>query len=231
MGNASKKDPVMVLLPAYSPAKRPTSLTSSLEVIASGGEEVKKKKKVDDQSFLPTFWDDAKVAALKAHEALSVHNLGPLMAKSSSEVMSSHIQKLVQVLGESLFVSRRLLDLEKKVATFEPLVMSLSAENETLKNKVAILTIEVENDKECAAVLEKSLQIIEAMVVKDFKDSDEYSNELYRYYVEGFDLLWKCIAKHHVDLDLSSLVMNDVEKELLVNRPSEVTAGDRPQFE
>ena len=51
------------------------------------------------------------------------------------------------------------MDLEKKVATSKPLVKSLSAENETLKNKVAILTIEAENDKEREATLEKSLQV------------------------------------------------------------------------
>ena len=31
------------------------------------------------------------------------------------------------------------------------------------------------------------------------------------------------MAKHHLDLDLSSLVMGDVEKELLADRPSEAT--------
>ena len=51
------------------------------------------------------------------------------------------------------------MDLEKKVATSEPLVNSLSAENETLKNKVAILIAETENDKEQVATLEKSLQV------------------------------------------------------------------------
>ena len=51
------------------------------------------------------------------------------------------------------------MDLEKKVATSKPLVKSLSAENKTLKNKVAILTIEAENDKEHVATLEKSLQV------------------------------------------------------------------------
>ena len=35
-----------------------------------------------------------------------------------------------------MFVSRKLLDLEKKVAMFEPVTKSLSAENETFKNKV-----------------------------------------------------------------------------------------------
>ena len=45
------------------------------------------------------------------------------------------------------------------MATAEPMIKSLSVENETLKNKVVILTIEVENDKERVAALEKSLQI------------------------------------------------------------------------
>ena len=84
--------------PAHSPAMHLAFSTSSLEVITSTGEEVrKKKKKVGGKSFLPTFWDDADAATLKAHEALSVDDLSPLMAKSSSEVMSSYIQKLVQV--------------------------------------------------------------------------------------------------------------------------------------
>ena len=62
-------------------------------------------------------------------------------------------------MGESLFVSGKLLDLEKKVATSKPLVKSLSAENETLKNEVAIFTTKAENDKERVATLKKSLQV------------------------------------------------------------------------
>ena len=96
-GDVSKRDPVTTLPPAHSLAKRPASPTSSLEMIAPSGKEIRKKKKAGGKSFLPTFWDDANVAALKAHEVFSVDDLSPLMAKSSSEVMSSHIQKLVQV--------------------------------------------------------------------------------------------------------------------------------------
>lgn len=69
--------------------------TSSLEVIASTREETKKKNKVAGKSFLPSFWDDADAAALKAHTTLSMDDLSLLMVKSSSEVMSSHLQKLV----------------------------------------------------------------------------------------------------------------------------------------
>ena len=96
------------------------------------------------------------------------------------------------------------------MATFELVISSLSAENETFKNKVAILTVEAENDKERVAVLEKNLQVekdfcklkdkqindmelklqkAKAAMVKEFKDSDEYFDELCGYYVEGFDLL------------------------------------------
>nr|POF01935.1 hypothetical protein CFP56_06388 [Quercus suber] len=136
-GDVSKKDPVTTLPPTHSSAKHPAFPTLSLEMTASSGEEIRKKKKASGKSFLLTFWDDVDVAALKAHETLSMDDLSPLMAKSSCEA-----------LGESLFIFGKLLDLEKKVATFEPLVKSLSAENEMLKNKVTILTAKAENDKE-----------------------------------------------------------------------------------
>lgn len=58
-----------------------------------------------------------------------------------------------------MFIIGKLLDLEKKVFVAKPMIKSLFAENETLKNKVAILTVEAENDKECMATLEKSLQV------------------------------------------------------------------------
>ena len=118
-------------------------------------------------------------------------------------------------MGESLFVSGKLLDLEKKVATSNPMVKSLSVENETHTNKVAIFTVKAENDKEPMATLDKSLQVekdfcklkdkqigdlelklqnVRATTVQDFKDSDEYSDELCKYYMEGFDLLVKWMA-------------------------------------
>nr|POF20612.1 hypothetical protein CFP56_74644 [Quercus suber] len=244
-GDASQKDSAVIPPLAHSPAKCPASPTSSLEVVASGEEEVRKKKKVGDRSFLPTFWDDADTTTLNAHEVLSVEDLSPLMAKSSNEVMSSHIQNLVQALGESLFVTGKLLDLEKKVATSEPVIKSLSAENEMLKNKVAILTVDAKNDKECVAILKKNLQVekdfcrlkdkqigdlelklqkAETTTVKEFKDFDKYSDEWCGYYVEGFDLLQKWMAKHHPDLDLSGLVIDKVEKESLADHPSVVIA-------
>ena len=44
-----------------------------------------------------------------------------------------------------------------------------------------------------------------------------------KYYVEVFDLLMKWMAKHHLGLNLSGLAVDDVEKELMFDRPSEAT--------
>ena len=102
-----------------------------------------------------------------------------------------------------MFISGKLFDLLKKVAMFEPVIKFVSAKNEMFMNKVSILTVEAENYKERMVVLEKSLQVgkgfcklkdkqigdlelklqkVEAMAVKEFKDSNEYSDELCGYY-------------------------------------------------
>ena len=61
-------------------------------------------------------------------------------------------------------------------------------------------------------------------MIQDFKDSDEYSDDLCKYYVEGFDLLVKWMAKHYHGLDLSGLAVDDVKKELMSDRPFEAIA-------
>ena len=59
--------------------------------------------------------------------------------------------------------------------------------------------------------------------MQEFNDSNSYLDELCEYYMKGFELFRKWMAKHHPDLDLSGLVMGEVKKELLADRPSEVT--------
>nr|POE98662.1 hypothetical protein CFP56_67952 [Quercus suber] len=107
------------------------------------------------------------------------------------------------------------------MATFEPLVKSLSVENETLKNNVAILTAETENDKERVATLEKSLQ-----VEKDFyKLKDKQIDDLELKLQNVGAIAW--MAKHHPNLDLSGLAVDDIEKELMSDHPFEVTAKNK----
>ena len=89
MGDAPSGVPVVTPPSAHSIAKCPPSPTSSLEVIVSSEGGARRK------SVSKSFWDDADAVALKVHEALSMDDLNPLMVKSSSDVMSSYIQKLV----------------------------------------------------------------------------------------------------------------------------------------
>ena len=72
--------------------------------------------------------------------------------------------------------------------------------------------------------LELKLQNVGATAVQDFKDSDKYSNDLCKYNVEGFNLLVKWMAKRYSGLDLSGLAVDNVVKELMSDRPFEVTA-------
>ena len=68
-------------------------------------------------------------------------------------------------------------------------------------------------------------------VVEKFKASDEFSDKLCDYYVDGFELFHKYLAKHHPEMDFSQLDMEEVEKEVLVDHPYEATMeealGDR----
>lgn len=51
--------------------------------------------------------------------------------------------------------------------------------------------------------------------VKNFKASKEYSDMLMVEYANGFKLLQKSIVKHHLDLNFSSLDMEEIDKEML----------------
>lgn len=118
---------------------------------------------------------------------------------------------------------------------------SLSSKNEVLKVKVTSLSNEVEKAQDRLKSLERDVntekaffklkdkQIDEALLkiqkagpkaVEKFKKSNEYSNKLCDYYVDGFELFYKYMAKYHPDLHFFTLDMKPVEKEILEDRPS-----------
>jgi len=63
-------------------------------------------------------------------------------------------------------------------------------------------------------------------MIQDFKDSDEYFDDLCKYYMEGFNLLVKWMMKHHPDLYLSGLAVDIVEKEIMSDCPFEAMAEE-----
>lgn len=151
------------------------------------------------------------------------------------------------MLGKSLYISGKYLDYEEKYVTAKSKVESLSLENELLKIQIFTFSDEAKKDKDCLKTLEKSIdtkkafsklkdkQTDEALLkvekvgseaMEKFKVSDEYLGKLCGYYVEGFELFKKYLAKHHPSLDLSKLDMEAVEKEVLEDRQSIEGVGE-----
>ena len=151
------------------------------------------------------------------------------------------------MLGKSLFISGMYLDYEEKFVMAQSKVESFSSENKSLKSQVSVFSDEAKKDKDHLKTLEKSIDIEKAFsklkdilideallkidkasseVVEKFKVSDEYSDKLCDYYVEGFELFRKYLAKHHPDLDFSKLDMEAIEKEILANRQSTEGVGE-----
>ena len=62
--------------------------------------------------------------------------------------------------------------------------------------------------------------------MEKFKILYEYSDKLCDYYVEGFELFQKYLAKHHPGLDFSKLDMEVVENEILVDCQSTEGVGE-----
>ena len=135
------------------------------------------------------------------------------------------------MLGESLYISRKYLDYEEKYVTAQSKVESLFLENESFKGQVSALSDKAKKDKDHLKTLKKSIdtekafskmkekQINETLLkvkkagleaMEKFKVFDEYSDKLCNYYVEGFELFRKYLAKHHPSLDFSKLDMEAV---------------------
>lgn len=74
-------------------------------------------------------------------------------------------------------------------------------------------------DKQIDEALLK-VEKVDSKAMEKFKVSEEYSDKLCNYYVEGFELFRKYLAKHHPSLDFSKLDMEAVEKEILADRQS-----------
>nr|POE69885.1 hypothetical protein CFP56_38093 [Quercus suber] len=75
------------------------------------------------------------------------------------------------------------------------------------------------------------LQKVGPKAVEKFKKSDEHSDKLCDYYMEGFGLFRKYMAKHQPNLDFSTLDMEEVEREILANRHSDPTVENMEMME
>ena len=54
----------------------------------------------------------------------------------------------------------------------------------------------------------------DAKVVEAFQQTDKYNTILFSWYYKGFELLWRYIVKHPIGVDLWSLDLEEVDKEM-----------------
>ena len=140
-----------------------------------------------------------------------------------------------------MYISGMYLEYEEKFVMAQSKVEFLSSENKSLKSQVSALLDKAKKDKDHLKTQEKSIntkmafsklkdkRIDEALLkikkagseaVEKFKVSNEYLDKLCNYYVEGFELFQKYLAKHHPSLDFSKLDMEAFEKEILADHQS-----------
>ena len=131
------------------------------------------------------------------------------------------------------------MDYEEKYVLAQSKVESLSSENTSLAGQVTKLIANLVKAQDCLSVLKKDLKTEKAFcaltdkqlevalgkieeartqVVVDFKKSYEYDDKSCALYVEGFDIVHTYVRKHHPKIDLSTLDIEEVEKEVVANQ-------------
>nr|POE86721.1 hypothetical protein CFP56_62663 [Quercus suber] len=103
----------------------PPSPTPSLEVTAISplGTRARGKSKIG-----MNVWDDPATALGHAHNIITTDELKSLSSVPSHELISCHIHKLVQVLGESLRITTDYLGTEEKIVMASSKAESVEAE-------------------------------------------------------------------------------------------------------
>ena len=147
------------------------------------------------------------------------------------------------MLGESLHLSLEYLAQEAKVEFALSWVAALEAEKSKLKKdlitamgeanlakekaKTDDLRVEwqltLEKDEQLLAAKEK-IKTIAVKAVKGFQQTKEYNIVLFGWYFKGFELLRRYFIKHLYGVDLENLDLEEVDKDMAVDKASNSTA-------
>ena len=71
----------------------------------------------------------------------------------------------------------------------------------------------IKKDEQLQAVNQK-VKTVDAKVVEAFQQTNKYNTILFSWYYKGFELLWRYIVKHPISVDLWSLDLEEVDKEM-----------------
>ena len=71
----------------------------------------------------------------------------------------------------------------------------------------------IKKDEQLQAVNQK-VKTVDAKVIEAFQQTDKYNTILFSWYYKGFELLRRYIIKHSTGVDLWSLDLEEVDKEI-----------------
>nr|POE67183.1 hypothetical protein CFP56_54130 [Quercus suber] len=223
--DAAPSTTVNVALPSPTPSLEVTTITPLIT-------RPKRKNKIR-----LSVWDDPFTALGRAHNVITNDELKSLSSILSHELVSRHIHKLVQVLGESLRITTDYLNTKEKVVVATSKAESVEVECSRLKKDLITTTNERNkaNQKikeitealrvEKALVVQKDEEIQVALlktneeqvkVIKNFKESEEFLDLQFIQYFKGFELLRRWTMKHHsTAVNFSNLDFEKIDTEIL----------------
>ena len=156
------------------------------------------------------------------------------------------------MLGESLHITTEYLTQEAKVASLTIRMEALEKENSDLKKNLIASMDEATSLKEKVKVLDDDLRVerkltqekdeqllsakeklvtIAARSVEAFQTTDEYNTVLFSWYFKGFELLRRYLVKHPSGVNMESLDLEEVDKEMALDEAAQSSTpdGDAPE--
>ena len=180
--------------------------------------------------------------------SISSSRYGVLPSSKFFFFFNRRLHNSLQVLGESLHITAEYLTQGAKVASLTTRMEALEKENSdlrtnlitsmdeatTLKEKVKVLEDDLrverglthEKDEQLLAAKEK-LVTIAARSVEAFQTTDEYNTVLFSWYFKGFELLRRYMIKHPSGVNMESMDLEEVDKEMALDEAAQSSApGD-----
>ena len=97
----------------------------------------------------------------------------------------------------------------------------------TLSNDLkAKRQLTLEKDEQLLAAKEK-LKTIATKAVEAFQQTDEYNTVLFSWYFKGFEFLMRYFVKYPTGVDLENLDLEEVDKEMVVDKASQSLVPER----
>ena len=136
------------------------------------------------------------------------------------------------MLGESLHLTLEYLALEAKVESARSYGTTLEAENSKLKKELIVAMNKANLVKEKLKTLTEELRVERELTMeKDKQLAATKEALLFSWYFKGFELLRRYFIKHPSAVDSEKLDLEEVDKELAVDKAAQSSAIETDALE